>query len=321
MWPFKPKSETAVSATDAITEGLLARAQAQPPLPEDVASIAACQGVWERCGHSMVVEGDLAPQLQPWLPWVMSCLAHYGNAYFRLTASGRLLPALLANVQGGPDPRSWQYQLTDAAPTEPRTFTVPARDVLHFRIGVEPLAPWRGRSPLARLTASAAAQFEQRLADARPEFAISMDSPLDADDVRQLKQQLERLQRDQLPVVLGDSSKVTPLPRLTDNVTAARRDLAAHVAQSFGLGASFFSDDSQGTERREAWRQFLNGTLAPIASMIERECSAKTGCDTTIDITALRLVDIVSAAKAYASFVDAGLDESEALRRAGLADG
>ena len=328
MWPFTkrldtPKSQataTTIDATDAITAGLLSRVQARQPIASDVAAVMACRGVWERCGHAMRVEGDLAPQLQYWLPWAMKCLATSGDCFFRLTPSNRLLPSLLATVQGGVDPRSWRYTLTDAAPTEPKTYTVEARNVLHLRIGIEPLTPWRGRSPLARLTSAAAAEFEQALGEQRPAYSVSLDTPLDADDVRQFREQIRRLQSDRLPILLGDDARVAALPSVGDTAIAARRDVAATIAQSFGLGAAFFAENVQGVASREAWRQFINGTLSPIARMIEMEATAKTGVQTRIDVTPLRLVDLVSAAKAYASFVAAGMSEDEALERAGLAN-
>ena len=328
MWPYNkrldtPKSQTAadINATDAVVAALVNRAQARQPIPTDVAAIRACQQLWSRCGHAMRVEGELAEQLQPQLAWVMACLARDGNAYLRRTASGRLMPAVLADIRGGADPRSWTYRLQDAAPTESKTFVAPSRDVLHFRVGVEPLTPWRGRSPLGRLTGEAAAEFEQLLSDRRPEYAISYpDMSLDADDIRQLKAQLDRLQQDRLPVTLGDGAAVMPLPKITETVTAARSDVAAHVAASFGLGAGFFSQSTTGTSMREAFREFLNHTLQPIASMIGMEATSKTGIATEIDISRLRLVDLVAAAKSFAAFREAGMPEDEALERAGLAN-
>ena len=326
MWPFTkrldtPKSQatTNLNATDVITEGLIARARQSPPVASDVAAIAACRNVWSRCGHAMRVEGELAEQLQSQLAWVMSSLATHGNAYLRIMPSGRLMACGLASIQGGSMPSSWEYHLSELGPTKTRTIVVPGREVIHARIGTEPQAPWRGKSPLAKLTAEAAARLEEMIASARPEYAVSMDVPLDSDDIRQFQQQIRRLQSDRLPVLLGDAAKVTPLPAL-DNLAQVRSDVAATIAQSFGLGPGFFSQDAQGVASREAWRQFLNGTVEPIARMIEAEATAKTGVETRIDVTELRLVDLAQAAKSFAAFREAGLDEDEALRLAGISD-
>ena len=61
-----------------------------------------------------------------------------------------LWPAQSYDVDGPPDPRRYWYRVTIGGPSHTWTqINVPAQGVLHFKYGVDPAQPWRGRSPLA----------------------------------------------------------------------------------------------------------------------------------------------------------------------------
>ena len=312
--------QASVSATDAVTEGLLARARGRDPSPEDVAAVVACRGVWSRCGHSMAVEGSLSGQLQPLLPWIMSALAAHGNCYLRTLTSGRLMPCGLASIQGGAMPSSWEYHLTELAPTKARTVVVPGRSVIHLKINVDAMAPWRGRPPLLAGAARAPVEVERALVRLARQARthLTFDDKISPDQRRGIQTVLrESLEDDLTPMLAGRGGKFTQPTEIGAGIAATRGQLAAHIAVAYGLGAEWFAAEAGGTASRENWRQYLNHTLQPIASMIEREVGSKTGAETRISIERLRLVDLVSAAKAFAVFRE-DMDEQEALERAGL---
>ena len=56
-----------------------------------------------------------------------------------------LAPSSSWDVQGGVLERDWIYRLDMIGPSGSRTVTRPAASVLHFRIGADSRAPWRGR--------------------------------------------------------------------------------------------------------------------------------------------------------------------------------
>ena len=337
MWPFNrirnqgadPAPSGGVTTvtggtTDTVAEALLARANGTVVIPEDTGIVADCRAVWERAGAEMRVEGDLAPRLQPWMSWIMACLARDGNAYFRMTDSGNLLPSLLAEIQGGVDPRTWRYHLTDASPTQTRTVAVPARSVLHFRTNVQPSQPWRGRPLLARVTGEAVANLEASLARASRVPITRLIRAVDRvkdEQVKQFQKQFERAATSTAsPMVMQADGVEDAGPPITDGILGLRSSLAGTVAQAYGLHPSFFDERANGATTREAWRQFINGTLEPLATVIADECVGKTGIETKINVSRLRIIDPMQQAKAYAQLIDAGWSEEDARRATGYVD-
>ena len=62
----------------------------------------------------------------------------------------RLLPAESHDVEGGPDPSTWEYRLTLGGPSKTITHDfVPSQQVLHFKYAPDPSTPWRGNSPIS----------------------------------------------------------------------------------------------------------------------------------------------------------------------------
>ena len=61
-----------------------------------------------------------------------------------------LLRASSWNISGGPDPRSWLYDLSLSGPTGTYTRVVPADGVLHVRYLPDNRTPWRGVAPWKR---------------------------------------------------------------------------------------------------------------------------------------------------------------------------
>ena len=88
-----------------------------------------------------------------------SCLALIGRALIRRgevvflirTEGGalRLLPCASHDIDGGPDPASWEYRCTVGGPERTLTFDhVPAEGVVHLAYARDPERPWRGYGPL-----------------------------------------------------------------------------------------------------------------------------------------------------------------------------
>ena len=124
-------------------------------------------------------------------------LVRHGEVVFMIDTSAglKLLSAQSWDVDGDPDPDSWEYRLTLGGPS--RTFThnhVPAASVLHFRYAADPSRPWRGNSPMdvATLAGKLSAETVNSLAnessgpvgsvfltpkDALTEVRLSMYSP------------------------------------------------------------------------------------------------------------------------------------------------
>ena len=99
-------------------------------------------------GPSALVEA-LSPDC---LELIGRSLIRSGQVVFLIDTQGgrlRLLPAQHHDIEGSPDPESWEYEVTLAGPS--RTYThrfVPGSSVLHFRYAPDATSPWRGLSPI-----------------------------------------------------------------------------------------------------------------------------------------------------------------------------
>ena len=77
-------------------------------------------------------------------------------------------------------------------------------------------------------------------------------------------------------------------------------------------------DDSQGTAKREAYRQALHSVIAPLGRIAAAELSAKLETEIRLDWQELRAGDISGRARAFGSMVKAGLDLEKAAALSGL---
>ena len=79
-----------------------------------------------------------------------------------------------------------------------------------------------------------------------------------------------------------------------------------------------FAANPNGTAGREAWRQLLFATVAPLGRLIAAEMSAKLETDISFGWDELRASDIAGRARAFQSMVGAGMDAAKAAGLAGL---
>ena len=77
-------------------------------------------------------------------------------------------------------------------------------------------------------------------------------------------------------------------------------------------------EQSDGTGRREAWRQFLFGTIAPIGKLIENELRDKYDFGLKLNFEELRASDLTGRARAFQSLVGGGMSVEQAAGLSGL---
>ena len=75
--------------------------------------------------------------------------------------------------------------------------------------------------------------------------------------------------------------------------------------------------------QREAWRQFLHGSVEPLSKTVSAELTAKLDSDIRLDFHNLSASDLQGRARAYQSMTngDDGIDKDAAVRICGLTDG
>ena len=135
--PWTKKAEHR-SYTDAFVEAALASASGET-VSGLVASLEIITGWWGRGFQSAEIlpSGVVADLLRPHLAVIGRSLVTRGELIFAIDTDGdsiTLLPASNHDVEGGPNPESWQYRLTLAGPTETITRTLTADRVLHLPV-------------------------------------------------------------------------------------------------------------------------------------------------------------------------------------------
>ena len=264
-----------------------------------------------------------------------------GNLVARITVEGsavRLWPAADFDVTGDADPDSWVYRLNLPGPSATHTVLVPAAGVVHFRTGAGASTPWRGVAPLARAQSTAALAGAVEYALTREmgippgRLALAHGSGKVEGILRWLREggfavagdaanrgtQQEPAQR-HAPVVYG--------PAPAETVEALRTDTGRDVLAAFGIPPALFAERGDGAGQREAWRRFWLGTVQPLAVQIQAEVREKLHPDVSIGLETLRAGDedgrsgaVMRRAQAYKVLKEAGVEDGEARRLAGLGD-
>ncbi|MBC7131706.1 MAG: phage portal protein [Roseovarius sp.] len=229
-----------------------------------------------------------------------------------------------------------------------RSMTALAQEVLHVRIGSDPVAPWTGTSPLRRaaLSANLLHEIESALRDTFRDAPIgSQVLPLpdsSPEDMEAMRGAIRGKQGQTLiieGVAQATAAGMNPqLGQRRDDLTpdlgkaeAAQIWAQARgaVAEVFGVPAAFFNPASTGPVFREVQRHLVQYTLSPIAKLISDEASMKLGGAVQIDVeTPTQAYDTGGRARAMSAIIksmaeakEAGIDPEAAMRLVGWADG
>ena len=343
-WPWESKIEHRAdsSYTDALIAAITANAKGQTTaFPTAVGALEAASGLVGRAFASAVVESTSTPVLRALTP---SCLALIGRALIRRgelvfyldTSMGRidLLPCQSHDVDGGPNPATWTYRCTVSGPERTHTYEdAPETGVVHLTYARDPERPWRGIGPIqaAGLTGRLAAETLAALADesSGPRGHL-LGIPVDGADptVERLRQDLKNMagkigliETKDWGGAPGGGEVVLKPERLGPEPTAALVELfkvsREDVLSACGVNPSLVMD-AQGTAQREAYRQFLFGTVAPLGRMVAAELSEKLDTTIRLDWEELRASDIAGRARAFGTMVTGGMEIDRAAALSGL---
>ena len=347
QWPWEKRSS---DYTQTLVRLLQTKAErAVDADPSRIAVLEIASGIWGRAMASAKVEPDRAAKIIPaWgLSMIGRSLIRRGECLFLISvANGKisLIPASAWNVTGGASPSSWRYDVELVGPSNTITKKVSADAVLHFRYAVDPDSPWKGCGPLdvAEATGELAANLEVSLgneAGTPHGFLLPVpqgdDADLDSEDdpLAVMKSDLGQLagglsivettaagwgegrgaapQRDWMPNRLG--------PNPPAALCGLREDVTRSVLSACGISPAMVGGRSDGTARREAWRQFLFGTLAPVANTIQEEFRAKLEIpELKFEFDTLRASDLTGRARAFQSLVGGGMAVEKAAALSGL---
>ena len=341
-WPFGNKLETRqdTSYTDTLVGLLVARAQGKSlAVPSATAALEACAGTVGRGFAASEVSGpdSLAKALTPGtLELIGRSLIRLGEVVFLIdTQAGklRLIPAETHDVEGGPFPEEWTYNLTLGGPSKTVTHDlVPAASVLHFKFAVDAATPWRGNGPIAvaNLAGKLSAETVTALAnESSGPVGRLLGIPVDGEDatVQALKADIANAKGKVALLEAGDwnagpDAKVSlrterfgaePPASLVQLVTIASQEVYSACGLNSGLWGG-----SQAAAVREAWRLCLFGVLSPLGKKVESELQDKLEDTVTLSWQELRASDLSGRARAFQSMVGGGMAVDKAVAVAGL---
>ncbi len=299
----KPAIETRASASGFTAEIMAAREayiSGMSGVGELTAAVQGCVSLWEGAFALGDVSGtDMLDRRT--LAMVARSLALRGE-YVALIGDRRLIPAAdwdLSTRDG--EPRAYRLSISEAGGG--RTMTALAGEVLHFRVGADPVQPWTGIAPLrrARLTAGLLQAVETALAEVYDNAPLgSLIVPFPESSETDIETLGRGFRRRRGRVLLRESVSVTaaggPAPNtdwkpadVTPNIAPAmplEAWLAARgsILSSFGVLPALLSDAAQGPLVREAQRHLAQWTLQPLAMLIGEEAGRKLGSEIMIDL-------------------------------------
>lgn len=297
-------------------------------LGELTAAVQTCVTLWEGGLALADVRGAALLSRQA-MALAARGLALRGEAVFLIR--DRLVPAIdwdLTTRDGLP--RSYRLQVPEAGGG--RSEIALAGEVLHFRIGADPVMPWAGVAPLRRasLSAQLLAEVETALRD------VFRDAPLgsqivpvpegSADDMAGLRAGF-RGRRGAALVIEGVAQAVGAgmHPQLGKGPDQLSPDLSRTLADkllaeakgavcgAFGVLPGLMNPATTGPLVREAQRHLAQLILQPIAMLMAEEAGEKLGGRVTIDcVRPMQAFDAGGKARALATMVAALAQAKEA---------
>jgi hypothetical protein len=220
-------------------------------------------------------------------------------------------------------PRAYRGTINDAGGG--RSVTALAAEVLHVRIGADPITPWAGRAPLRRapLSASLLDEVEGALRD------VFRDAPFgsqiihlpegSAEDMEAMRQAFRGRRGSSLVVegvaqatAAGMNPNIGRSPdQLTPDLNRAAPAVALEAARgailaAFGVLPGMFQPAAQGPLVREAQRHLAGWVLQPMAELLAEEASAKLGAQIMVDVgRPLQAFDAGGRARALSALIEA----------------
>ena len=345
-WPWqKEKRDSGGDFSDAVVRLIESQAAGTAADASSTVAVEAASGLLSRAFSSAEVQGPDWVKKVVNTAYLAQCgrdLIRSGDSMHVIRNSGgqvRLIPASSWHWEGSHDPASWTVRVTAYGPSTSTTWNLPASSVIFVRWGGTPGQPYVGTGPLswAHTTARLNAESEGSLAnEAGGPLAQLLTVPRDggdggADDpLKMLKSDIASAKGKALfvettsvgwsegkaaaPQSDWKQSRLGPMP--PDSMVNLGKDSFDRVLAACGCSPALFNN-SDGTSKREALRQFHLGTVLPLARMVEAELSMKL--DTPIKLQFdLYNVDLAGRAQAFQKLVAGGMDIAKAAALSGL---
>ena len=352
-WPFREKRQSGGGYTDAIVAALEAQAATKAANVSSTAAIEAAAGALSRAFMAAEVDGPgwIQDTITPdWLAQVGRSLVREGASLSVIvmdrSGAAELVPAAFWNfenvnpgAQEGERERTWQARVTTYGPSSSFTRLLGRDRLVYVRWGTSPGTRYRGQGPTswASLTAKLQGETERSLADeAGGPLAQILAVPADGGDggdddpLSDLKGDITGARGKALLVettAAGWDTGRSAAPqkdwmqnRLGPQPPEAMVELSnkafMRMLAACGCSPALF-DDSDGTAKREALRQWHLGTVIPLAHLLEHELSVQLGAPVKLVFDNYP-VDLAGRAQAFQKLVAGGMGVNDALATSGL---
>ena len=298
-------------------------------------------GIWARAlGSARITPDNMMTRMisTPVLQSIGRSFIRDGESVWTMDMTrGRLVQSSHWDVHGlTPDSMDWEYRVDLQAPDAQISRMETAAGVLHFRHTPHPEQPWVGVSPL-----SASETSRQLLRNIEGKFIEEINTTVgqiipvpSTQQTAGLQAQLRELKG---KIVLvpstasgwGEGRQAAPgrdwqKTRLGGDPPQAiinlRQQVTLSLAAAAGIPASLMESTAD-SGNREAWRQFLHGTIAPVGEIIQEELQLKIDPGIRIDFEKLFASDVQGRARAFGSLVQAGMSPEWAAHFTGFTDG
>lgn len=332
MWGFEKKqsSETRSMSNAGYTAAVMSARQSyisgSSGIGELTATVQGCVSLWEAGFSSADVQGtDLLTRAN--MAMIGRSLALRGEAVFLIRDSLIACSDWEVATRNG-TPTAYRLSISEAGGG--RTVTALAGEVLHVRIGCDPVAPWTGQAPLKRasLTAGMLAEVENVLHEIYQQAPIASQivpfpesTQVDMDNLGAgFRGKRGRVMvRESVQVsAAGGAAPFTdwkPQDVTPDIAKALPREMLADSRNSimnvFGVLPALYDRVAQGPLVREAQRHLAGWVLQPIAAQIAEEATDKLGDDVAIDVMRpVQAYDVGGRARALKTILE-GLAEAK----------
>ena len=355
MWPFtkseKIEIRQANSFTDAVVQNIVAGAAGTlQSNPQTIAALEIACGAFQRAFQGCSVEGS------PMVKEVLTA-AVLGNIARELIRRGEsiylinvfageleLLPVGSWDIQSeGITESEWQYRIDVFGPSGNITRLVPSSSICHFKYSYLPERPYCGIPPLghASTTGNLAANLEEKLKqETNMPVGAVIPMPIDSAPKEDGTGALDGLRKDlpnlkgQIALVettsggWGEGKIAAPMSgdwqskRIgadpPEVLQVLRSDVGRSILAACGVNPVLFDGTGSSQGQREAYRQFYQGSVMPLAALVSEELSRKLETEVTLNFTEAQAHDIAARSTSFKKMVEAGMDANKAAGISGL---
>ena len=338
FWKGRSKSvKERRNYTDAIVEHLIVNAKGgTTATSSECSALEIASSLYSRAFSSARTETDSPDWLDSdALGTIAGHVVNRGEVVC-FVESGELFISSNYKIRGGYSKRSWEYDVVLSTPNnKDYKFTKITFDkIAHIRWSRSSKKRWMGLNGYGRAIycGKLLANLEKSLCnEVSSPSGYLLPVPSADESVEETAKTLQQLKGGTALVETsaeghGRGKEFAPMKDWEVKRIGANPPQTLVTLYDYALRASLASlgvpielvISADGTGKREAWRQFLWGSVVPLSKRVEEELSKLSSERIILNFDELQASDISGRARAFQSLVGGGMDVDEALAVTGL---